>query len=128
MVAPPVQRDSALVTAAPATWRTFWCHSSRTRVDQTATDRRRIADDFSARGAYRSLHDGTARTGDRNAYGDLGPPCRGDRAMNFRCATIAFPDGKATLPETAPGVDVAIVVAATEAARIIADGIREMPS
>jgi acetate CoA/acetoacetate CoA-transferase beta subunit len=43
-------------------------------------------------------------------------------------ATIAFPEGKATLLETASGVDVATVVAATEAELIIAEGIREMPS
>lgn len=42
-------------------------------------------------------------------------------------ATIGFPDGKATLLETAPGVDVATVIASTEAELIIADGIREMP-
>jgi len=41
-------------------------------------------------------------------------------------ATIAFPEGKATLLETAPGVDVATVVAATAADLIIADVIREM--
>jgi acetate CoA/acetoacetate CoA-transferase beta subunit len=43
-------------------------------------------------------------------------------------ATIAFPEGRATLLETAPGVKVAAVVAATEAELIIADDIREMPS
>jgi acetate CoA/acetoacetate CoA-transferase beta subunit len=43
-------------------------------------------------------------------------------------ATIGFPGGKATLLETAPGVDVATVVAATEAELIIADSIREMPT
>ena len=42
-------------------------------------------------------------------------------------ATIGFPDGKATLLETAPGVDVATVIAATEAELIVAHGIREMP-
>ena len=42
-------------------------------------------------------------------------------------ATIAFPEGKATLLETAPGVVVATVIAATEAELIVADGIREMP-
>jgi acetate CoA/acetoacetate CoA-transferase beta subunit len=42
-------------------------------------------------------------------------------------ATIGFPGGKATLLETAPGVDVATVIAATEAELTIAEGIREMP-
>jgi acetate CoA/acetoacetate CoA-transferase beta subunit len=43
-------------------------------------------------------------------------------------AVIGFPDGKATLLETAPGVDVATVIAATEAELTIADGVREMPT
>ena len=43
-------------------------------------------------------------------------------------ATIAFPEGRATLLETAPGVDVATVVAATEAELIVADDVREMPT
>jgi acetate CoA/acetoacetate CoA-transferase beta subunit len=42
-------------------------------------------------------------------------------------ATIAFPEGRATLLETAPGVDAATVVAATEAELIIAADIRAMP-
>ena len=43
-------------------------------------------------------------------------------------ATIGFRDGRATLLETAPDVDVATVVAATEAELIIADSFREMPN
>jgi acetate CoA/acetoacetate CoA-transferase beta subunit len=41
-------------------------------------------------------------------------------------AVIAFPDGRATLMETAPGVSVAQVVAATEAELIIPDQVPEM--
>ena len=43
-------------------------------------------------------------------------------------AVIAFPEGRATLLETAPGVEVAAVLAATEAELIIADDVREMPT
>jgi acetate CoA/acetoacetate CoA-transferase beta subunit len=42
-------------------------------------------------------------------------------------ATIGFPDGKATLLETAPGVDVATVVAATEAELAVGHHIPVMP-
>lgn len=42
-------------------------------------------------------------------------------------AVIAFPDGRATLMETAPGVSVAQVVAATEAELAIVRDVREMP-
>ncbi|HMF06993.1 MAG TPA: 3-oxoacid CoA-transferase subunit B [Methylocella sp.] len=41
-------------------------------------------------------------------------------------AVIAFPDGRATLLETAPGISVAQVVAATEAELAIPDHIPEM--
>jgi acetate CoA/acetoacetate CoA-transferase beta subunit len=41
-------------------------------------------------------------------------------------AVIGFPDGQATLLETAPGVSVAQVVAATEAALVKPDRIPEM--
>jgi acetate CoA/acetoacetate CoA-transferase beta subunit len=41
-------------------------------------------------------------------------------------AVIGFPDGQATLLETAPGVSVEQVVAATEASLFQADGIPEM--
>ena len=41
-------------------------------------------------------------------------------------AVIAFPDGRATLMETAPGVSVAQVVAATEAELVVPDHIPEM--
>ena len=43
-------------------------------------------------------------------------------------AVIAFPGGRATLLETAPGVEVASRVAATEAELIVADDVREMPT
>ena len=42
-------------------------------------------------------------------------------------AVIAFPGGRATLLETAPGVSVQQVVAATEAALSMADTVRQMP-
>jgi acetate CoA/acetoacetate CoA-transferase beta subunit len=42
-------------------------------------------------------------------------------------ATISFPDGKATLVETAPGVDVATVIAATEAELAVGNDIPTMP-
>ena len=41
-------------------------------------------------------------------------------------AVIAFPDGRATLLETAPGVTAAQVVAATEAELVIAGDVGEM--
>ncbi len=41
-------------------------------------------------------------------------------------AVIAFPDGRATLAETAPGVSVEQVVAATEAELVIPKAVREM--
>jgi acetate CoA/acetoacetate CoA-transferase beta subunit len=41
-------------------------------------------------------------------------------------AVIAFPDGRATLRETAPGVSVAQVVAATAAELVIPDDVKEM--
>jgi acetate CoA/acetoacetate CoA-transferase beta subunit len=41
-------------------------------------------------------------------------------------AVIAFPEGKATLVETAPGVSVAEVVAATDAELVTPSNIREM--
>ena len=41
-------------------------------------------------------------------------------------AVIAFPDGRATLRETGPGISVAQVTAATEAELALADDIREM--
>jgi acetate CoA/acetoacetate CoA-transferase beta subunit len=43
-------------------------------------------------------------------------------------AVIGFPDGRATLLETGPGVSIATVVAATEAELVIRDNIAEMPS
>ena len=41
-------------------------------------------------------------------------------------AVIAFPDGRATLAETAPGVSVEQVVAATEAELVVPDHVPEM--
>ncbi len=41
-------------------------------------------------------------------------------------AVIAFPDGRATLRETGPGISVAQVKAATEAELALADDVREM--
>ncbi|HEX9450988.1 MAG TPA: hypothetical protein VF934_06200 [Burkholderiales bacterium] len=41
-------------------------------------------------------------------------------------AVIAFPDGKATLQETAPGVTIAEVLAVTEAELAIPDKVPEM--
>jgi acetate CoA/acetoacetate CoA-transferase beta subunit len=41
-------------------------------------------------------------------------------------AVIAFPDGRATLLETAPGISAAMVAAATEADLVIPDHIPEM--
>jgi acetate CoA/acetoacetate CoA-transferase beta subunit len=43
-------------------------------------------------------------------------------------AVIAFPDGRATLKETGPGVTVDQVVAATQAELIVPSDVREMPS
>ncbi len=42
-------------------------------------------------------------------------------------AVIAFPEGRATLLETAPGVTVEQVLAATEAELAVAESVREMP-
>ena len=42
-------------------------------------------------------------------------------------AVIAFPDGKATLIETAPGVSAAQVIDATEAALIVPSQVPAMP-
>src|SRR3982075_1418778 len=41
-------------------------------------------------------------------------------------AVIAFPEGRATLPETAPGVSIAEVVAVTDAELVIPDTVPEM--
>jgi acetate CoA/acetoacetate CoA-transferase beta subunit len=41
-------------------------------------------------------------------------------------AVIAFPGGRATLMETAPGVKVEQVIAATEAVLIVPDGVPPM--
>src|SRR5271165_3959945 len=41
-------------------------------------------------------------------------------------AVIAFPNGRATLVETGPGISAADVLAATEAALVVPDGTREM--
>ena len=41
-------------------------------------------------------------------------------------AVIAFPDGRATLLETGPGVSVAQVIAATEAELVIPSHVPEM--
>jgi acetate CoA/acetoacetate CoA-transferase beta subunit len=41
-------------------------------------------------------------------------------------AVIAFPDGKATLLETAPGISIAEVMAVTEAELVIPDSVPEM--
>ena len=41
-------------------------------------------------------------------------------------AVIAFPNGKATLLETAPGVSIAEVMAVTEAELVIPDSVPEM--
>jgi acetate CoA/acetoacetate CoA-transferase beta subunit len=41
-------------------------------------------------------------------------------------AVIAFPDGRATLRETGPGISVAQVVQATEADLVIPDRVPEM--
>jgi len=41
-------------------------------------------------------------------------------------AVIAFPDGRATLLETAPGITVAQIVAATEAELVVPDKVPEM--
>jgi acetate CoA/acetoacetate CoA-transferase beta subunit len=42
-------------------------------------------------------------------------------------AVIAFPDGKATLIETAPGVSVEQVIAATEATLVVGKHVPHMP-
>jgi acetate CoA/acetoacetate CoA-transferase beta subunit len=57
-------------------------------------------------------------------------PCTSVRPIDLlvtELAVIAFPDGQATLLETAPGVTVAHVLAATEARLEVAPGLREMP-
>ena len=41
-------------------------------------------------------------------------------------AVIAFPDGKATLMETAPGVGIGEVIAVTDAELVIPDNVPEM--
>jgi acetate CoA/acetoacetate CoA-transferase beta subunit len=41
-------------------------------------------------------------------------------------AVIAFPDGKATLLETAPGLKIAEVLAVTEAELVVPDKVPEM--
>jgi len=41
-------------------------------------------------------------------------------------AVIAFPEGRATLVETGPGVSAAKVVAATEAELVVPRDVREM--
>ena len=41
-------------------------------------------------------------------------------------AVIAFPDGKATLLETAPGISIGDVVADTEADLVVPDSVTEM--
>jgi acetate CoA/acetoacetate CoA-transferase beta subunit len=41
-------------------------------------------------------------------------------------AVIAFPDGKATLLETAPGVSIGEVMAVTEAELVVPDSVPEM--
>jgi acetate CoA/acetoacetate CoA-transferase beta subunit len=41
-------------------------------------------------------------------------------------AVIAFPDGKATLLETAPGISVGEVLAVTEAELVVPDAVPEM--
>ena len=48
------------------------------------------------------------------------------RLVVTELAVIAFPEGRATLLETAPGVSVAQVVAATEAELVIPDQVSEM--
>lgn len=42
-------------------------------------------------------------------------------------AVIAFPDGQATLMETAPGVSVDQVLAATQAERAVSPDVKTMP-
>ena len=42
-------------------------------------------------------------------------------------AVIAFPDGKATLLETAPGVSVQQVIEATEARLVVPETVPTMP-
>lgn len=56
-------------------------------------------------------------------------PLTSSRAVDLvvtELAVIAFPDGRATLLETGPGISVTHVVAATEAELVIPDGIPEM--
>jgi acetate CoA/acetoacetate CoA-transferase beta subunit len=42
-------------------------------------------------------------------------------------AVVTFSDGRAILRETAPGVSVAEIVAATEAELVVPNDLREMP-
>jgi acetate CoA/acetoacetate CoA-transferase beta subunit len=42
-------------------------------------------------------------------------------------AVVAFSDGRAVLRETAPGVSIADIVAATEAELLIPDDVQEVP-
>jgi acetate CoA/acetoacetate CoA-transferase beta subunit len=42
-------------------------------------------------------------------------------------AVVAFSDGRAILRETAPGISVAEIVAATEAELVVPNDVREMP-
>jgi acetate CoA/acetoacetate CoA-transferase beta subunit len=56
-------------------------------------------------------------------------PLTSERSVDLvvsELAVIGFPDGRATLLETGPGVTVEQVVAATEAKLAVADGISEM--
>ena len=58
--------------------------------------------------------------------------CRSRRCVRStwsspRLAVVAFSDGRATLRETAPGVSVAEIVAATEAELVVPNDVREMP-
>jgi acetate CoA/acetoacetate CoA-transferase beta subunit len=59
-----------------------------------------------------------------------GLPLTSTRAVDLvvtELAVIAFPEGRATLVETAPGVSPAQVIAATEAKLAVPDNIMEMP-
>jgi acetate CoA/acetoacetate CoA-transferase beta subunit len=47
--------------------------------------------------------------------------------VDTELAVIAFPEGKATLVETAPGVSAAQVIAATEAPLIVPAQVPAMP-
>ena len=52
--------------------------------------------------------------------------CRPVHLVVTDLAVIAFPDGKATLLETAPGISIAEVMAATEAELVIPESVLEM--